>query len=115
MSFRILTTTSFDKAAKRLGKKYASFKKDLIAFCQSLENNPMQGAELYPGIRKIRMEISSKRKGKSGGARVITFNILVDKANGDVILLLIYDKNDASTINVETVKEIIADLGFDIK
>ncbi|MGM9700082.1 MAG: addiction module toxin RelE [Prevotella sp.] len=115
MSFRILTTTSFDKAAKRLSKKYASFKQDLISFCQSLEDNPMQGAELYPGIRKIRMEIASKRKGKSGGARVITFNVLVDKANGDIILLLIYDKNEASTVNIETVKEIIEDLGFDIR
>ena len=31
----------------------------------------MQGDELSPGIRKIRLAIVSKGKGKSGGARVM--------------------------------------------
>ena len=63
-------------------------------------------------IRKIRMAIKSKGKGKSGGARVITFNILTDVKNGQVVFLLIYDKEDASTVKVEVVKQIVRDMGL---
>lgn len=65
-------------------------------------------------IRKIRMAIGSKGKGKSGGARVITFNILTDVQNGQVVLLLIYDKEDASTVKTNVVKQMVRDMGFEI-
>lgn len=58
------------------------------------------------------MAIKSKGKGKSGGARVITFNILTDVKNGQVVFLLIYDKEDASTVKVEVVKQIVRDMGL---
>ena len=58
------------------------------------------------------MAIKSKGKGKSGGARVITFNILADVKNGQVVFLLIYDKEDASTVKVEVVKQIVRDMGL---
>lgn len=70
----------------------------------------MQGDEITKDIRKIRMAIKSK--GKSGGARVITFNILTDVKNGQVVFLLIYDKEDASTVKVEVVKQIVRDMGL---
>ena len=38
---------------------------------EMLRKNPMAGADLGDGIRKVRMAITSKGKGKSGGARVI--------------------------------------------
>ena len=60
------------------------------------------------------MAIKAKGKGKSGGARVITFNILTDVQNGQVVLLLIYDKEDASTVKTNVVKQIVRDLGFEI-
>ena len=69
---------------------------------------------MTPGIRKIRLTIDSKGRGKSGGARVITFNYLVDEKNGVVILLLLYDKADASSIKINVVRKIIKDLGLDI-
>lgn len=37
------------------------------------------------------MAIKAKGKGKSGGARVITFNVLTDVENGHVVFLLLYD------------------------
>ena len=40
----------------------------------------MQGDELSPGIRKIRLAIVSKGKGKSGGARVITYTICASES-----------------------------------
>ena len=47
---------------------------------------------LQKNIRKIRMAIKAKGKGKSGGARVITFNVFTDVENGHVVFLLLYDK-----------------------
>lgn len=112
MSCRITVSSYFAKEAKRLGKKYPSFKQDLSDFQQSLLDNPLQGVELAPGIRKIRLAIKSKGKGKSGGARVITYNILTKELDGDIVLLLLYDKEDASTVKVDVVKSILKDLGF---
>ena len=76
--------------------------------------NPYQGTELSPGIRKVRLTIGSKGRGKSGGARVITFTYLVDEKDGVVILLLLYDKADASSIKMNVVRQIIKDLGLDL-
>ena len=66
MNYSITTSSYFDVAAKKLAKKYSSFKDDLVNFGKSLLENPKQGTELAPGIRKIRMAIKSKGKGKSG-------------------------------------------------
>ena len=114
MNFEIQTTSYFDTEAKRLAKRHRSFIDDLQDFQKSLLENPYQGTELTPGIRKIRLTIDSKGRGKSGGARVITFNYLVDEKNGVVILLLLYDKADASSIKINVVRKIIKDLGLDI-
>ena len=115
MNFEIQTTSYFDTEAKRLAKRHRSFIDDLQDFQKSLLENPYQGTELSPGIRKIRLTIDSKGRGKSGGARVITFNYLVDEKNGVVILLLLYDKADASSIKINVVRKIIKDLGLDIE
>ena len=61
------------------------------------------------------MAIKAKGKGKSGGARVITFNVLTDVENGHVVFLLLYDKEDASTVKVNVVKQLVRDMGFDIE
>ena len=117
MSCNITVSVSddFAKEAKRLAKKYPSFKKDYKEFLESIKNNPLQGDEITKNIRKIRMAIKSKGKGKSGGARVITFNILTDVENGHVVFLLLYDKEDASTVKVNVVKQLVRDMGFDIE
>ncbi len=87
-------------------------KADFKAFKESLEKNPFQGAELATGIRKIRMAITSKGKGKSGGARVITFTVTVSEETGEVFLIDIYDKSDYSTVDVNVIKAKIKDLGL---
>ena len=117
MSCNITVSVSddFAKEAKRLAKKYPSFKQDYKDFLVSIKNNPLQGDEITKNIRKIRMAIKAKGKGKSGGARVITFNILTDIENGHVVFLLLYDKEDASTVKVNVVKQLVQDLGFDIE
>ena len=96
MSFRVETISVFDKQAKRLAKKYASFKHDLIVLIQSLSLAPDQGAALGNGFYKIRIAVTSKGKGKSGGARIITF-VKVQKET--VFLLSVYDKSEQENIS----------------
>ena len=117
MSCNITVSVSddFAKEAKRLAKKYPSFKQDYKDFLESIKNNPLQGDEITKNIRKIRMAIKAKGKGKSGGARVITLNVLTDVENGQVVFLLLYDKEDASNVKVNVVKQLVRDMGFDIE
>ena len=110
----ISVSDDFAREVKRLAKKYRSFKNDYAEFLKSIKENPLQGDEITKNIRKIRMAIGSKGKGKSGGARVITFNILTNVQNGQVVLLLIYDKEDASTVKTNVVKQMVRDMGFEI-
>ena len=111
----ISVSDDFAKEAKRLAKKYPSFKQDYKDFLDSIKENPLQGDEITKNIRKIRMAIKAKGKGKSGGARVITLNVLTDVENGHVVFLLLYDKEDASTVKVNVVKQLVRDMGFDIE
>ena len=114
-SITVSVSNDFAKEAKRLAKKYSSFKQDYKNLLESIKNNPLQGDEITKNIRKIRMAIKAKGKGKSGGARVITFNILTDIENGHVVFLLLYDKEDASTVKVNVVKQLVRDMGFDLE
>ena len=54
-----------------------------------------------PGIRKVRMAIASKGKGKSGGARILTLNLLLDTESMEITLLTIYDKGEISNVKDE--------------
>ncbi len=49
--------------------------------------NPQIGTDLGNGLRKIRMRISSKGRGKSGGARVISFTVVVAIDETEINLL----------------------------
>ena len=79
---------------------------------KSLKEDPYQGDDLGNGVRKVRMAIASKGKGKSGGARVITLNILIDEANMEINLLLIYDKQVADNFNQAALKDALKELGL---
>lgn len=78
MSFNVVVTTGFKKHAKRVAKKYYSLKSDIARLINSLEENPKQGKPLGKDCYKVRMSITSKSKGKSGGSRVITCVKVVD-------------------------------------
>jgi mRNA-degrading endonuclease RelE of RelBE toxin-antitoxin system len=110
VSFDVRTVPHFEREAKALAKRYRSFKDDLKDFIDSLGENPMQGTELSPGIRKIRLVVTSKGIGKSGGARVITYTICTSESSGRVYLVDIYDKADYSTVDVSVIKKMIAKL-----
>lgn len=112
MSLGIVRSDYFTSEFKRLAKRYRSLAKDYEAFLESLKSNPLQGVEIAPNVRKIRMAIGSKGKGKSGGARVITLNALVTEQDGTVYLLLIYDKSDAPNVKMNVIKDIIREIGL---
>ena len=73
MSYKVKSIPKFEKELKRLAKKYHSLKKEYIELVQSLKNHPQQGTSPGNDCYKIRLAIASKQKGKSGGARVITY------------------------------------------
>lgn len=69
--------------------------------------NPLVGDDLGNGVRKIRMAIEAKGKGKSGGARILTLNVKVSEDGLSVILLTIYDKGEISNVKDEYIKYLI--------
>ena len=56
------------------------------------------------------MSITSKGKGKSGGAKVITYTVLTIENGGRVYLLDIYDKTDYSTVDVAILQKMVKDM-----
>lgn len=115
MSYKITTTSDFSRDAKRLSKIYRSFKTDFKHLIETLQVDPFQGTELFPGVRKIRMQIKSKGKGKSGGARIITYNVIVNETEGEVFLVMLYDKEDFSSVDNKILKDLIHEMGLDKK
>ena len=107
--FDIVVTTNFKKEVKRLVKKYPSLKSDLLKLVEMLEDNPMQGIALGKDCYKIRMAISSKRKGKSGGSRIITCVKLIAST---VFLLSIFDKSEKEGVSDKELDELLKIAGL---
>ncbi len=104
MSYKVKTIPKFEKELKRLVKKYHSLKKEFITLVQSLKEEPHQGTALGNNCYKIRLSIASKQKGKSGGARVITY---VQITHSAVYLLTIFDKSDQENIPDKDLEELL--------
>ena len=108
MSFNIIPTPPFVKELKKLSKKYPSIKKDLTELAEKLQQEPRMGTPLGHDCYKIRMVISSKGQGKSGGARIIT-HIWVSETT--IFLLSIYDKSEAENISDKDMLERLKNIG----
>lgn len=102
--FKIQPTNQFKKELKSLSKKYPSVLEDIEALAEELMVNPLIGTSLGNGFYKIRLAISSKAQGKSGGARVIT-NVRI--LNNIVYLINIYDKSEKESISLSQLKAIL--------
>ena len=69
------------------------------------------GTPLGEGVRKVRMSISSKGKGKSGGARILTYS--VNKESDEeikVTLMSIYDKSKISNVSDEYISFLVKEM-----
>ena len=104
----VIATKAFIRSAKSIAKKYRSFNIDYQDLVKALEKNPEMGIDLGGGFRKVRMAISSKGKGKSGGCRVITFD-LVEK-NGSLYLIYAYDKSEYDNVSMAVIRKMVEEM-----
>lgn len=96
MSYKVKTLPDFDKEVKKIAKKHKGIKSDLSKLIDDLESNPRLGVDIGQGFYKIRLSISGTNKGKSGGARVITYVILDQET---VLLSEIYLKSEIGSVD----------------
>lgn len=107
MNFSVIPSDKFKREVKRLVKKFPSLKQELADLNTILEKAPETGTPLGNDTYKIRIAIKSKGKGRSGGARIITY---VVTENNEVYLLTIYDKSEFDSVDDKTIKAIIESL-----
>ena len=107
MSYKIIALNNFMREAKRLNNKYPSFKKDFARLEEELINNPVLGIPLGNNCFKIRLAITSKGKGKSGGSRVVTH---VKVLNEKIYLLTVYDKSEQEDLPDKKLEELLKKL-----
>jgi hypothetical protein len=109
MSFEIIATEPFERKLKRLAKKHKSFANDLSLVIDELIENPTLGTPIGKDCYKLRIAITSKGKGKSGGARMITYVRILKQT---VFLMDIYDKSEQASITdkeLQTLVELLQD------
>lgn len=104
MSYNVELAENFSKELKKLIKKYPSLKTEIASLGETLQKNPFAGTHLGNDVYKIRISIASKNKGKSGGARVITYVKII---NNTVYLLSIYSKGEVDNISDEDIKKLL--------
>lgn len=120
MNVEITTTPNFERAFKKLYRKYRSLLDDFDALEEKLRENPHLGTALGNNAYKIRLAVKSKGKGKSGGLRVVTYvelDIVILENEGneedehyDVYLLLIYDKSDTENVKKSEILQMIKNI-----
>ena len=111
MKYEFYSTQEFIKELKALSKKYKSLKDDVKKLQEEFVANPNLGISLGDGLRKIRLNITSKNTGKSGGARVISHELLIEVGTTDetksVAFISIYDKSEYDTADLDIIKKIV--------
>ena len=105
MSFDVIATRLFERKLKQLAKKHISLPKDLLSLIDELSEDHQMSTSIGKDCYKIRVTISSKGKGKSAGARIITYVRIVKKC---VFLLDIYDKSEQINITTKELKLLIS-------
>ena len=112
MKYRIESLATFDREVKRLSKRYPSMAADIKALKAEILANPSLGVSLGKNVRKIRMRIASKGRGKSGGARVITVTVVAAVEETEIDLLYIYDKADRASITEAEIEALLKECGL---
>jgi hypothetical protein len=75
MNYSVIPSRIFQKQAKKLIKKYSLLMIELRTLEKILQKNPEYGIALGNETFKIKLAIKSNNKGKSGGARILTYKI----------------------------------------
>ena len=109
----IFYTNDFERAAKKLLKKYPSLKLEFQKLETDLLENPKIGTPVYEKtreVRKIKLSIDSKGKGKRSGARVITLLLNTENNDQNVWLLFVYDKKEYGDVNEDYILGIVEEI-----
>lgn len=101
-------TPTFERKFNRFKKKFKSIEFDLKMFIGELPN--LKANDLGGGVYKYRLLVESKNKGKSGGFRIISFEILVAENQKNITLLTLYDKSEQSSISKKEIALILKEL-----
>ena len=104
MNYRVSTIDQFERDARRLARKYPSLVGEIGQLIAELKATPTLGTAIGKKCFKIRLKITSKSKGSSGGARVITCVVAVSET---VFLLSIYDKSEQENISDKRLTELL--------
>jgi mRNA-degrading endonuclease RelE of RelBE toxin-antitoxin system len=105
MKFNVVATENFERKVKRLARKYKSIKADLKPVFDQLACTPGLGTSVGNDCFKIRIAIASKGRGKSAGARIITYVLYIKDT---VYLIDIYDKSEKESISENDITELIS-------
>jgi len=110
MNISVYFTPNFNKRFKKYQRKFQSIDIDLKLFVENLADS--RSVDLGGGIFKYRLLVKSKNKGKSGGFRIITFELLVTESEKDITLISIYDKSELPSISKLKILEILRQEGI---
>jgi hypothetical protein len=110
VNINVKYTVTFEKQFKRYKKKFDLITADLLTFLSNLENEP--NVNLGGGFYKYRLAVKSKNAGKSGGFRVITFEVIISETEKNATLITIFDKSEKENIPTTTLKSILAQEGL---
>jgi mRNA-degrading endonuclease RelE of RelBE toxin-antitoxin system len=94
--YKLILLPQFQREAKKLIKKYPSLKDEIGTLGKQLISKPTTGIPLGDSCYKIRIAIASKGKGKSGGARIISYFY---RSEDSIYLISIYDKKESISRN----------------
>ena len=100
-------TPTFRRELKRLIKKYPSLLKDIKNLGEQVLENPTLGTSLGRNTYKIRLSITGKSGGKSGGGRVIT---CLKIENDTIFFMSIFDKSEKSSLSDRELTELLKEI-----
>jgi len=109
MALVVVPTEDFVRGLKQISKKYKGIFADIAKLSMQLKENPVMGTPLGQNLYKIRMAVSGTNKGKSGGARVITYVFLT---NETIYLTDIYLKSEQDTADISVLIQRLKDQGL---
>jgi mRNA-degrading endonuclease RelE of RelBE toxin-antitoxin system len=109
MAFRIVPTEDFVKSLKQISKNHQGIFADIAKLSIQLKENPTMGTDLGHNLYKIRLSVSGTNKGKSGGARIITYIVLI---NETIYLAEIYLKSSHDSVDVDVLIQRLKDQGL---
>lgn len=110
MNITIEYTHCFDIQLKRYKKKFHSIESDLKLLIDTFATS--KNVDLGNGFHKYRLAIKSKQSGKSGGFRVLSFEVIIAKNQKKATLITIFDKSERNSISKSDLEYILKNEGL---